>query len=194
MINNKLIAVAERTPACVIGDGKSTIKELIDEVNKDKRRGYGHEKILTQITVDNMTTRVLELKGYNLDTVLKKDEVCYLKSTANISTGGTAIDRTDEVHPDNIFLFERIAQIIGLDIAGIDVVAPDVSTSILNNGGGIVEVNAAPGFRMHIAPSEGLAKKCCGACSKYAFSCREKNSEFQSLQLQEQTARQQPHV
>jgi len=158
VINNRLIAVAERTPAFVTGDGKSTIKELIDEVNKDPRRGYGHEKILTQITIDNMTLRILDLNGYTLDSVLEKGEICCLKSTANISTGGTAIDRTDEVHPDNSFLFERIARIIGLDIAGIDVVAPDISTSILNNGGGIVEVNAAPGFRMHLAPSEGLPR------------------------------------
>jgi len=158
VINNKLIAVAERTPAFVKGDGKSTVKELIDIVNSDPRRGYGHEKILTQITIDQMTERMLEHKGYTVDTILKKDEICFLKSTANISTGGTAIDRTDEVHPDNIFLFERIARIIGLDIAGIDVVAPDVSTSIINNGGGIVEINAAPGFRMHLAPSEGLPR------------------------------------
>lgn len=158
VINNKLIAVAERTPAFVVGDGKSTIKELIDKVNKDPRRGYGHEKILTQITVDNMTMRMLELKGYTLDTVLTKDEVCCLKSTANISTGGTAIDRTDEVHPDNIFLFERIARIIGLDIAGIDVIAPDISTPLILNGGAIVEVNAAPGFRMHLAPSDGIPR------------------------------------
>lgn len=105
-----------------------------------------------------MTNRILELLGYTLDTVLKKKEICYLKSTANISTGGTAIDRTDEVHPDNIFIFERIAHIIGLDIAGIDIIAPDISTSIIKNGGAIVEVNAAPGFRMHISPSEGLPR------------------------------------
>lgn len=158
VINNKLVAVAERTPAFVTGDGKSTIQELINEINKDPRRGYGHEKILTQITIDYMTSRLLELKGYSLETVLKKDEICYLKSTANISTGGTAVDRTDEVHPDNIFIFERIARIIGLDIAGIDVIAPDVSTPLIKNGGAIVEVNAAPGFRMHIAPSEGLPR------------------------------------
>lgn len=158
VINNKLVAVAERTPAFVTGDGKSTIRDLIEVVNKDPRRGYGHEKILTQITADNMTNRILELLGYTLDTVLKKKEICYLKSTANISTGGTAIDRTDEVHPDNIFIFERIAHIIGLDIAGIDIIAPDISTSIIKNGGAIVEVNAAPGFRMHISPSEGLPR------------------------------------
>lgn len=81
-----------------------------------------------------------------------------LKTTANISTGGTAIDRTDEVHPENAFLFERIAQIIGLDIAGVDIIAPDISTPLRENGGGIIEVNAAPGFRMHLAPSEGIGR------------------------------------
>ena len=158
VINNKLVAVAERTPAFVKGDGKHTIKELVEKENSDPRRGYGHEKVLTQISIDDMTEKILELKGYSVDTVLPNDEVCYLKSTANISTGGTAIDRTEEVNPQNIVLFERIAKIIGLDIAGIDVVAPDVSTPILENGGGIVEVNAAPGFRMHLEPSEGIGR------------------------------------
>ncbi|MBS1517979.1 MAG: cyanophycin synthetase [Bacteroidetes bacterium] len=174
VINNKLIAVAERTPAYVKGNGKSTIRELIDIVNKDPRRGYGHEKILTQIVIDSMTLRLLELKGYTPDTVLKKNELCSLKSTANISTGGTAIDRTDEVHPDNIFLFERIAKIIGLDIAGIDVVAPDITTPIIQNGGGIVEVNAAPGFRMHLAPSEGIARNVAEPVVNMLFPAGEK--------------------
>jgi len=174
VINNKLIAVAERTPAFVKGDGKSTIKELIENVNEDPRRGYGHEKILTQIIIDGMTIRLLELKGYSPETVLKKDEICSLKSTANISTGGTAIDRTDEVHPDNIFLFERIAKIIGLDIAGIDVVAPDITTPITENGGGIVEINAAPGFRMHLAPSEGIARNVAEPVVNMLFPAGEK--------------------
>ena len=174
VINNKLIAVAERTPASVTGDGKQSIRELIEIVNKDPRRGYGHEKILTQIKIDNMTLRMLELKGMNPDTILKKGEICFLKSTANISTGGTAIDRTDEVHPDNIFLFERIAKIIGLDIAGIDVVAPDITTPIIENGGGIVEVNAAPGFRMHLAPSEGLARNVAEPVVNMLFPAGEK--------------------
>ncbi|HAY32563.1 MAG TPA: cyanophycin synthetase [Ignavibacteria bacterium] len=174
VINNKLIAVAERTPAFVKGDGKSTIKELIEKVNEDPRRGYGHEKILTQIIIDGMTLRLLELKGYTPDTILKKDEICSLKSTANISTGGTAIDRTDEVHPDNIFLFERIAKIIGLDIAGIDVVAPDITTPLTENGGGIVEINAAPGFRMHLAPSEGIARNVAEPVVNMLFPAGEK--------------------
>lgn len=158
VINYKLVSVAERTPAYVTGDGKLSIKDLIAKENSDPRRGYGHEKILTQITIDHQTLRILEFKGYSLETILQDGEICYLKSTANLSTGGTAIDRTDEVHPDNIFMFERIAKIIGLDIAGIDIIATDISTPIAENGGGIVEVNAAPGFRMHLAPSEGHAR------------------------------------
>lgn len=158
VVNNKLVAVAERTPAHIIGDGKSTIQELIDKTNSDPRRGYGHENVLTQIDVDSQTKRLLKHKKYTLKTVLEKDEKLYLKSTANISTGGTAIDRTDEVHPQNVFLFERIAQIIGLDIAGVDVVAPNISEPLTENGGGIIEVNAAPGFRMHLDPSEGIGR------------------------------------
>ncbi|MDQ3635488.1 MAG: ATP-grasp domain-containing protein, partial [Acidobacteriota bacterium] len=158
VVNNKLVAVAERTPAHIIGDGKNTIQELIDKTNSDPRRGYGHENVLTQIDVDSQTKRLLKHKKYTLKTVLEKDEKLYLKSTANISTGGTAIDRTDEVHPQNVFLFERIAQIIGLDIAGVDVVAPNISEPLTENGGGIIEVNAAPGFRMHLDPSEGIGR------------------------------------
>ncbi|MET0751965.1 MAG: cyanophycin synthetase, partial [Pyrinomonadaceae bacterium] len=158
VVNKRLIAVAERTPAHVVGDGKSTIQQLVDEENKDTRRGYGHENVLTQIDIDGQTERLIKAKGYTLETVLEKDEILHLKTTANISTGGTAIDRTDELHPENVFLFERIAKIIGLDVAGIDVIAPNVSEPLRENGGGIIEVNAAPGFRMHLAPSEGIAR------------------------------------
>ncbi|MBV9215188.1 MAG: cyanophycin synthetase [Acidobacteria bacterium] len=158
VVNNRLIAVAERVPAHVKGDGKSTVQELIDEINRDPRRGYGHEKVLTQITIDGQTQRCIAKAGYSLESVLKKDEVLHLKTTANISTGGTSIDCTDEVHPRNVFLFERIARIIGLDIAGIDIIAPNVTEPLNENGGGIIEVNAAPGFRMHLAPSEGIGR------------------------------------
>jgi cyanophycin synthetase len=158
VINNKLVAVAERTPAHVVGNGRDTIGALVDAANSDPRRGYGHEKVLTLITIDGQTERLLQAAGYTLDTVLADGEIFHLKPTANLSTGGTAIDRTDEVHPYNLVLLERIAQIIGLDIAGIDIVAPDVSTPLTENGGGIIEVNAAPGFRMHLAPSEGIAR------------------------------------
>jgi len=158
VVNNRLIAVAKRVPAQVIGDGKSTIQDLIDEVNADPRRGYGHENVLTQIDVDGQTMRCILKAGYQLDSVLPSDELLCLKTTANISTGGTAIDYTDEVHPENVFLFERIARIIGLDVAGVDIIAPNVSEPLSENGGGIIEVNAAPGFRMHLSPSEGIGR------------------------------------
>ncbi len=158
VVNNRLVAVAERIPAHVIGDGEHTIGELIEITNQDPRRGYGHENVLTLIKVDAQTESLLAARGYTLDTVLPAGEEFRLKTTANISTGGTAIDRTDEVHPFNVSLFERIARIIGLDVAGIDVVAPDITSPLSENGGGIIEINAAPGFRMHLAPSEGIAR------------------------------------
>ena len=158
VVNNRLVAVAERIPAHVIGDGEHTIGELIEITNQDPRRGYGHENVLTLIKVDAQTESLLAARGYTLDTVLPTGEEFRLKTTANISTGGTAIDRTDEVHPFNVSLFERIARIIGLDVAGIDVVAPDITSPLSENGGGIIEINAAPGFRMHLAPSEGIAR------------------------------------
>lgn len=158
VVNNRLIAVAERVPANVTGDGRHTIRELIEITNQDPRRGYGHENVLTQIDIDGQTMRLIKNAGYELDSVLPEGERLFLKTTANISTGGTAIDVTDEVHPKNVFLFERIAKIIGLDVAGIDIIAPNVCEPLKENGGGIIEVNAAPGFRMHLSPSEGIGR------------------------------------
>ena len=158
VINYKFICAALRTPASVTGDGINTIRHLIDETNKDPRRGYGHEKVLTQITIDQFTQKMLDDKGYTLDTIPEKGELVLLKPTANLSTGGTSTDVTDEVHPANIFMFERIARIIGLDICGIDIMAKDLRSPINEIGGAILEVNAAPGFRMHIDPSEGLPR------------------------------------
>jgi cyanophycin synthetase len=158
VINHKFICAALRTPASVVGTGKHTIQQLIEETNKDPRRGYGHEKVLTQITIDQFTQKMLDDAGITLETIPKKGEQVLLKPTANLSTGGTSTDVTDEVHPANIFMFERIARIIGLDICGIDVMATDLKTPVSENGGAILEVNAAPGFRMHIEPSEGLPR------------------------------------
>jgi cyanophycin synthetase len=158
VINYKFICAALRTPASVIGDGINNIQWLINETNKDPRRGYGHEKVLTQITIDQFTQKMLDDVGYTLETVPAKDELVMLKPTANLSTGGTSNDVTDEVHPANVFMFERIAKIIGLDICGIDVMANDLRTPVAENGGAILEVNAAPGFRMHIEPAEGLPR------------------------------------
>ncbi|HEX8315573.1 MAG TPA: cyanophycin synthetase [Flavisolibacter sp.] len=155
VIDYKFVAAALRTPAAVTGNGKNTIQELIDIVNRDPRRGYGHEKVLTAIKVDDVTRAILAKKNYSFDTVLPKGLVLHLKTTANLSTGGTATDVTDTVHPSNINLFERIARIIGLDICGIDIMAPDLTRPIKKIGGAVIEVNAAPGLRMHLQPSYG---------------------------------------
>lgn len=158
VINGKLIAVAERVPAHVIGDSRSTILELIEETNKDPNRGDGHANILTKIVVDRTVENILERQGYDINGIPSQGETVYLRATANLSTGGIAIDRTDEVHPENVWLAERVAKIIGLDIAGIDVVTPDITKPLREVDGVIVEVNAAPGFRMHVAPSRGLPR------------------------------------
>jgi cyanophycin synthetase len=158
VIDYKFVAAAKRTPALVVGDGKSRIMALIDAVNQDPRRGYGHEKVLTSIKVDDNTKQILKERDLTLDSILPKDEILFLKSTANISTGGTATDVTDQVHPHNVFMAERIARIIGLDVCGIDIMTDDISLPISETGGAILEVNAAPGFRMHLAPTEGLPR------------------------------------
>ncbi len=158
IIDNKLVAAAKRVPAHVIGNGKDSIATLIEETNKDPRRGYGHENVLTEIIIDRDTEDLLEKLKYTIHTIAKKDEVVYLKSTANLSTGGTSVDVTDMMHPENIFLCERISRVIGLDICGVDIMAENLTQPLKENGGCILEVNAAPGFRMHLAPSEGLPR------------------------------------
>ncbi|MES2681595.1 MAG: cyanophycin synthetase [Bacteroidota bacterium] len=158
VINHRFIAAALREPAHVTGDGKSTIQELIDRENKDPRRGYGHENVLTEISIDRETHEQLLKYNYTLETVLKKDELCYLKGTANLSTGGTSTDVTDIMHPTNIFTCERISRVIGLDICGIDIMAKNLSEPLEVSGGVVLEVNAAPGFRMHLAPAKGLPR------------------------------------
>lgn len=158
VINYKLVAAAKRTPARVIGDGKSTIEQLIEEVNKHPKRGYGHEKVLTYITIDEMTLTILKNKKLTVKSILKKNEVLDLKDTANLSTGGTAEDVTDIIHPYNIFMCERIARVIGLDVCGIDIMTSSISEPLPETNGAVLEVNAAPGFRMHLDPAEGLAR------------------------------------
>ena len=158
VINGKLVAVAERVPAHVVGDDQHTIEELIEITNQDSRRGEGHDNVLTKIKVDKTALAILEKQGLRLQTVLEKGEIAYLRATANLSTGGIAIDRTDDIHPENLWMAERVAKIIGLDIMGIDVVTPDIRKPLREVDGVIVEVNAAPGFRMHVAPSQGLSR------------------------------------
>jgi cyanophycin synthetase len=156
VVNHKVVAVAERVPAHVVGNGQDTIEALVYQENRDPRRGKGHDNILTQIKLDHTADEMLVRQGYTLETILPVGEICYLRATANLSTGGIAINRTHEIHPENIWIAERVARIIGLDIAGIDVVTSDISKPLREGDGVIVEVNAAPGLRMHFAPSHGV--------------------------------------
>jgi cyanophycin synthetase len=158
VINYKLEAIARRTPAMVIGDDHSTIAELIDKTNSDPNRGEGHEKILTKIKVDAQTNSILVEKNLTLNSVLPFGEILFLKDTANLSTGGTARDTTDIVHPYNVFLAERIARLMNLDICGIDIVAENITQPITEKTGAVIEVNAGPGFRMHLSPTKGIAR------------------------------------
>lgn len=158
VIDHKMVAAALRVPANVVGDGESSISQLIDKENSDPRRGYGHEKVLTEIIVDRDLLDLLHKRSYTLESVPLAGEQVFLKSTANLSTGGTSVDVTDMVHPQNIFFCERISRIIGLDICGIDIMAENLTQPLTENGGVVLEVNAAPGFRMHLAPSEGLPR------------------------------------
>lgn len=169
VVDGKVVAVAERVPAHVIGDGVSTIEELIDQTNRDPNRGEGHDNVLTRIELDRTSYQLLERQGYTLDTVLPQDEICYLRATANLSTGGIAVDRTDDIHPENVWLAQRVAQIIGLDIAGIDIVTQDITRPLREVDGVIVEVNAAPGFRMHVSPSRGIPRNVAGAVLDMLF-------------------------
>ena len=162
VVNGQLVAAAKRVPGHVVGDGKHSIRELVDIVNQDPRRGVGHEKVLTRLEFDHQAERLLAKLGYDPDTVPAKDEVVYLRSTANLSTGGTAIDVTDVIHPDNREMAIRAVKAIDLDIGGVDFLTRDISESYRDAGGGICEVNAGPGFRMHVAPSEGTPRDVAG--------------------------------
>ncbi|ADV68761.1 cyanophycin synthetase [Deinococcus maricopensis] len=162
VVNGHVVAVAERVPAHVVGDGTRTIRALVDAVNEDPRRGDGHENVMTRIKIDEHVLRLLERAGRTPDTVPAAGETVFLRDTANMSTGGTAVDRTDVIHPYNRTVARRAAQVIGLDVAGIDFITPDISKPVHETGGGIVEVNAAPGFRMHLQPSEGKPRNVAG--------------------------------
>lgn len=159
VVDGKVVAVAERKPAHVIGDGRSSVTELVAAVNADPRRGAGHENSLTRIRLDDEAARaILGKQSLTVDDVPARGRMVLLRTTANLSSGGTAIDRTDEIHPDNAAIARRAALAIGLDVAGIDMLSPDITRSVRETGGGIVEVNAAPGLRMHLEPSEGAAR------------------------------------
>ncbi|MBF9016611.1 MULTISPECIES: cyanophycin synthetase [unclassified Oceanispirochaeta] len=158
VIDGILVAAAKREPAHVIGDGKSSIKELVQKINEDPRRGFGHEKVLTKIEINEATEEILSYKGYSSNSSPHFGEKVYLSATANISQGGTATDVTDEVSPSIRLMAQRTAKIIGLDCAGIDVLANDISLPLKESGIHVVEVNAAPGFRMHLDPTSGQSR------------------------------------
>ncbi|MFL5577517.1 MAG: cyanophycin synthetase [Gemmatimonadaceae bacterium] len=158
VVDGKVVACAERVPANVVGDGTRTVRQLVEEANRDPRRGVGHRKILTLLPCDATTRELLARRGMTLDSVPTAGERVFLRATANLSTGGTSIDCTDEMHPDNVTACEMAAGIVGLDIAGIDVLTPDISVPFRENGAVIIEVNAAPGVRMHTHPGEGTPR------------------------------------
>ena len=162
VVDGKVIAVSQRVPGHVVGDGTHTIVELVDLVNADPRRGVGHEKVLTRLELDHQALRLLEDAGHTEATVLPAGEIFYLRSTGNLSTGGTAIDKTDVLHHDNRVMAERAVKAIGLDVGGVDYISPDIARSHQEVGGAIVEINAAPGFRMHVAPTEGKPRDAAG--------------------------------
>ncbi len=169
VIDGKLEAVSKRVPGHIVGDGKHTAAELIEIVNSDPRRGVGHEKVLTRLELDKTAKDHLAEEGLTENSIPEEGRIVFLRSTANLSTGGTAVDVTDIVHPDNRNMAERAIKAIGLDIGGVDFLSADISTSYKDNNAGICEVNAAPGFRMHVAPSEGKPRDVAGAVMEMLF-------------------------
>jgi len=155
IVGGRMQAIAERVPAHVVGDGEHTVHELVEITNADPRRGVGHEKVLTKIKVDAAAEEVLADQGHSLESVPPAGEMVKLALTGNMSTGGISIDRTFDAHPDNVEIAEEAARVVGLDVAGIDFIAPDIASPVRETGGAICEVNAAPGFRMHTHPTIG---------------------------------------
>ena len=162
VVNGELVAATRRTPGHVVGDGVHSIAGLVEIVNQDPRRGVGHEKVLTRIEIDAQAQMMMAREGVDADTVIDDGRVVYLRSTANLSTGGTATDVTDIIHPDNRDMAMRAIRAIGLDVGGVDFLTTNIAESYKAIGGGICECNAAPGFRMHVAPSEGTPRDVAG--------------------------------
>src|SRR6185503_64363 len=169
VVNGRLIAVAERVPGHVMGDGTHTVEELVEITNQDPRRGIGHEKVLTRLELDHQAERCLKDHGMTRSSVPPPGTMVPLRLTGNLSTGGTAIDVTDSVHPDNVEMAQRAIQAIGLDVGGVDFITPDITESYRDVGGAICELNAAPGFRMHVAPSEGKPRPVADAVMDMLF-------------------------
>lgn len=155
VVGGKMVAAAERIPAHVIGDGVSTIAELVERTNADPQRGEDHEKVLTKIKIDSIVLMTLAQKNLSLESIPQAGEVIYLRDSANLSTGGISVNVTEQVHPVNAALAEYAARIIGLDIAGVDMVLEDIRKPYEEQRGAVIEINAAPGLRMHQSPTFG---------------------------------------
>ncbi|MED5622274.1 cyanophycin synthetase [Ideonella sp. BN130291] len=158
VVNGRVVAASRRLPPQVVSDGRRTVRELVEEVNADPRRGVGHESALTRIPLDASAADCLAAQGLGFESVLPTGAVALLRGNANLSTGGTAEDVTDQLHPDTAALCVRAARRIGLDVAGIDLVCADIAAPLGPQGGALIEVNAAPGIRMHEQPSEGVPR------------------------------------
>jgi cyanophycin synthetase len=170
VVAGRVVAVAERVPAHVVGDGARTVRELAEGANRDPLRSEADPRApLAPIPLDGVTTEYLARSGRTLETVPAAGEAVYLRSTANISTGGTSVDRTDEIHPDNAAVCAFAADAVGLDVAGIDVLTPDVSVPFRENGAVVIEVNASPGIRMHTDPQRGPPRDVPGAVLDMLF-------------------------
>jgi cyanophycin synthetase len=189
VVNGQLVAAARRVPAHVVGDGVHSIDELVEQVNQDPRRGVGHGNVLTRIEIDEMAERLLADQGYRRETVLHRGVTVCLRATANLSTGGTAIDVTDSVDPDNRDMAIRAIRAIGLDVAGVDFITTDIRASYRETGGAMCEVNACPGLRMHLAPSEGLPRDVAGPIIDMLFPPGAPPRRFPSQVLQGPMAR-----
>jgi hypothetical protein len=159
VVGGRVVACAERVPAHVVGDGTRSVRELVAEANRDPRRGRGHAKVLTYLPCDAVTEEYLARRGLTLDGVPAAGERVFLRATANLSTGGTSVDRTDEMHPDNVTACEMAAGVVGLDVAGIDVLTPDISVPFRENGAVIIEVNAGPGSACTRTPRGARAQR-----------------------------------
>ncbi|MDB5845314.1 MAG: cyanophycin synthetase, partial [Polaromonas sp.] len=158
VVGSKLVAASRREPPQVVGDGHHTVRELVDTVNQDPRRGEGHATSLTKIRFDEIAVARLDVQGLTPESVPPKGQRVILRNNANLSTGGTATDVTDEVHPEVAARAVAAAQMIGLDICGVDVVCESMLRPLEAQHGGVVEVNAAPGLRMHLSPSYGKGR------------------------------------
>ncbi|MGH3777331.1 MAG: cyanophycin synthetase [Pseudonocardiaceae bacterium] len=162
VIGGRVVAAAQRVPAHVVGDGVATVRQLVDRTNADPRRGEGHEAVLTHIRLDERAEHLLARQQLSADAVPANGQVVFLVDTGNLSTGGTAIDCTDDVHPENAAVAVEAALVVGLDVAGVDLVTSDIRRPVSELGGAVIEVNAGPGFRMHVAPSEGEQRDVAG--------------------------------